>query len=61
MTEDQLIAIEPNEHELQCPHCHEKIVHNSPGKTILFATVQCTHCGAEFLVTMDKTRAWRLR
>jgi transposase-like protein len=54
MSEADLIALDLDKHEMQCPHCKKQTVHHSPGKMILIATVKCTHCGGEFLVSMDK-------
>lgn len=54
MSEVGLIEIRPNKHLIKCPHCKEQTVHNWPGTTILFSTVQCTHCGREFVVTLNQ-------
>jgi len=54
MPEVELIALDFDKHEMQCPHCKSQTVHASPGKIILFATVKCTCCGQDFLIAMDK-------
>ncbi len=54
MPEDELIALDCEKHELQCPHCKKPTVHDSPGKIILFAAARCMHCGQDFVIAMDK-------
>jgi len=54
MSEAEFIALDLDRHEMQCPHCQEQTVHHSPGKMILFATVNCEHCGRTFPVAMGK-------
>ena len=56
MPEDELIALDFEKHELQCPHCKKPTVHDSPGKIILPATARCAHCGQDFLIALDKPR-----
>jgi transposase-like protein len=55
MAEAELIALNLDKHQMQCPHCKNQTVHHSPGEMILFATVKCVHCGGGFLVAMDKS------
>jgi hypothetical protein len=54
MPKADLIALDFEHHELQCPHCQKQTVHHSPGKMILFATVKCECCGHNFAVAMGK-------
>jgi hypothetical protein len=32
MSEANLIALDFDQHEMQCPHCKQQTVHHSPGK-----------------------------
>jgi transposase-like protein len=57
MSEDDLIDLDLDRHEIKCPHCQRQTVHYWPGKTILFATVKCMHCGKEFLIVLNEPRA----
>ena len=54
MPEDELIALDLDRHELECPHCNQPTVHDSPGKIVLFAGARCMRCGQDFVIAMDK-------
>ena len=54
MSDGDLIEFGGDRHEIKCPHCHEQAAHNWPGKMILFARMNCTNCGLEFLIAMNK-------
>jgi len=54
MSQADLIALDFEKHEMQCPYCQKQTVHHSPGRMILFATVKCQCCGCNFPVTMDQ-------
>lgn len=41
-------------HRLKCPHCAKQTRHPWPGRTILFSTAKCEHCGEEFLIVKNK-------
>lgn len=41
-------------HEFDCPHCQQRTQHCSPGSTILFANIQCEHCGGGLVIVQDK-------
>jgi len=41
-------------HEFDCPHCQQRTQHSSPGDTILFASIQCEHCGRSLVIVQDK-------
>ena len=41
-------------HEFDCPHCQQRTPHSSPGRTILFASIKCEHCGLDFVVVQNK-------
>jgi DNA-directed RNA polymerase subunit RPC12/RpoP len=56
MSEGDLIDLDFNRHEIECPHCQQQTVHHWPGNMILFATAKCTHCGREFLIAMNEPR-----
>ncbi len=56
MSEVDLINLGFDRHLIKCPHCQKQIVHNWPGNVILFAATRCTHCGGEFLITMNEPR-----
>jgi hypothetical protein len=52
----ELVSLALDRHEFTCPHCQGQAVRLWPGRTILFATVTCTHCGLEFFVVQNEPR-----
>jgi hypothetical protein len=41
-------------HRIQCPRCRKNTVRFWPGRLILFASMQCAHCGGEFLIVQNE-------
>ncbi len=41
-------------HEFDCPNCLQRTKHTSATNTILFANIQCEHCGQRLVIVQDK-------